>query len=228
MIESADHAMRRVIPLAQGVVLAVALAGCSTQVERPPVDVHAAATSDGVGWTYRAKPFEAEGILTGEKGDFDIQGDARLLSRIWKPVRGVVSVQEDNVSRYILIRLNDAATGKHNPLRGGPFSWGLHGLQERVIESLSVIGEGSDARYSVHLVTLEDDARATWDSAVVAQVRLRRLASVMIEAGVDPRLISGQTWERRENSPWKLALVLRPYRYGQEQTSSVLIAPGSF
>lgn len=214
--------------IAGALLLSLAVTGCTTQLERAPVTLHSASTSEGVAWTYRGEPFAVEGILVGSQGEYHLPGDAAHLRSLWSDLGASVTLQNDNVSPYILIRLGDRGTGRLNPLRGGPVSWGLQELQDTVAASLGVLGQGTEPRYSMHLVTLEDDMRPLWSDEVVAQVRLRRLSSAFIEAGIDPRVISGQVWDKREIPEWKLALVLRPFRYGHEQTSTALVVPGSF
>lgn len=227
MVNARRLAGRRLLLSGGAVLLAGTLAGCAVEMERAPVDLHVAPTTEGVGWSYRAKSYETEGILVGEKSSFSIRGDAKRLQGIWKESYGRVSVQRDSVSRFILIRLSDLGTGRKNLMHGGFLSWDLHTLQEMVVNSLPVIG-GDTPRYSVHLVAVGDDQRPHLSNEAMAQVRLRRLASVMVEAGIDPRMVTGQTWERRKQPQWKLALALRPYRYGEEFTSATLIAPDSF
>lgn len=222
-----QHA-HRLAPLVGAVTLALAVSGCSTKMERADVVVHSAPTNDGAGWTYRDKPHEAEAILVGNRGEYDVSADAALLSTIWAPLKAQVSVESDIASSFVLIKLDDAGTKRLNPVKGGPFSWSLGALQEAVTASLGVIGEGQSPRYSVHLVALADDIRPLWSDELVAQVRLRRLSSMIVESGVDSRLVSGQVWEKRIEPTWKLALVLRPFRYGNERTSTALMAAGAF
>lgn len=214
--------------LIAALALTLGLTGCASRLERAPVEAHAVQGGGGISWAYRAAPFTTEGILAGSKGDYHLKGDAALLSGIWRDLGGGATVREDNVSPYLLIRLADTGTGRMNPLRGGPLSWDLQALQEAITASLRVLGEGTGPRYSIHLVALADDMRPLWSDGAVAQVRLRRLASVFIDSGVDPRVVSGQVWGKREAPEWKLAIVLRPFRYGAEQTSTGLVAPGSF
>lgn len=228
MIAKVRHTGRSLAPLTGALMVASFLGGCASQLERAPVELHAAPTTKGVGWSYRAPAYEIEEILTGERREFDVDGDAARLAEVWRPLHGRVSVQKDSTSDYILVKLGNKATGHRNPIRGGFHSWGLHVLQEKILEGMSVVGRGGDQRYSVHLVALGDDGRPTLEEEAVAQVRLRRLASLVVEAGADPRLVTGQTWAPREETPWLLALVLRPYRYGDEKTSGALVAPGSF
>lgn len=227
MEKMARQAFRRLVALSGCVAVAGVLAGCSIQMERAPVDLHVEPTTEGVGWSYRAKAYETEGILAGEKSDYSIRGDAAKLASTWGEHYGRVTVQRDSASPFILIKLSDLGTRRKNPLHGGPFSWDLYTLQEMVMGSLPVIGS-DEPRYSVHLVALADDQRSRLNHDEVAQVRLRRLASVLVEAGVDPRMVTGQVWEGRDATTWKLALALRPYRYGEELTSGALIAPESF
>lgn len=210
-----------------GLILSL-LGGCATGTEQVPVQVHAAPTSEGTGWSYRARDVRAEKILIGDTGAFDLYADRDLLAKAWSPLRADVTVKNHATSGYLLIRLNDYGTGRLNPLRGGPFSWELHRIEDAIHQTLPIIGDSNHPRYSVHLMAVEDDRRLVWESDAVAQVRLRRLASMLVTNGIDPRLITGQVWDQREEPEWKLAIVLRPYVYGDEAMARQLLAPGSF
>jgi hypothetical protein len=210
--------------------LIISLSACAAKMEPEsvePLNVHAVPTTQGTGWVYR-QDYRAgpEHILRGVEG-VEVQRDVALIKQAWETLTPLVTVGQDSASPYILIKLGDLGTGRKNILRGGPLSWDMQSLTNAMKRSLPTIGV-MQPRYSVHLVTVGDDARINLSDDVVAQIRLRRFAGQFMEAGVDPRLISAQVLPNREAPPsWKLAIVLRPYAYGQESTSHRLVAPQS-
>lgn len=219
---------------ATGALLAVAggvslLSGCASNMEQVPVDLHVVPTTVGVGWAYRAERDQAEEIIPGQKGDFTLEGDSGKLAPIWRRHGARVSVDSDSVSKMILIKMDDEGTQRRNPIKGGPMSWDLYTLKDMVVDSLPVLTDSEGApRYSIHLVALADDPRPHLSGEDIAQIRLRRLASVLMDTGLDARLITGQTWGARPEPSWKLAIVLRPYRFGNERISGALASPEQF
>lgn len=207
---------RPLLPFA--VLACLSLAGCTGGALEPAnIDVYAAPTSTGTGWVYRDGESK-ERILHGSERHFDLKSDASALRRVWAPLHGEVAVEGDDASDYIVIRLDDRGTAR-SPLLAGTLGWDLGPLTEAFEKSLPVTGTGSDISYSVHLKALEFDKRPGKTAAVVAQVRLREIADRLMERGVDPRVITGQVIPYRE-TPWRLMIELRPYRFGSESVSA--------
>lgn len=211
--------------------LALALAcslvsGCASSLDPDGVGVYTAHTQTGVGWVYRANERTPERIIVGHKLSHDLSSDAAALDRIWQPLDGHVQIDSDSASQFIVIQLDDRGTGRLNPFRGGFRSWGMAQIRDHLKKTFKLTGAGADPLYSIHLVAIEDEIRPlAMDKSEVAQVRVRRLAKILMEDGIDPRLITAQVIPARLDISWKLAIVLRPGYAGSEDNAAALLLP---
>jgi len=216
---------RPVVVAAAGLSLLLTMSGCAYKMEQRPIDVYPVATTIGTGWHYRGP--ERETIQTGQAETSNtLRSDAAFVQRQWIGKQPRLMFGEDGAGEYALLAFDDQGTGRMNPLRGGIYSWDVAGMKTHIKQTMRVLNSETP-KYSLHLLATEDDARPGMSAAVVAQIRLRRIADAFMDEGLDPRLITGQVLPVNNATNWTFAIALRPYIYGSEQSSHQLIAPWS-
>lgn len=214
---------------AGAVFAAIALSGCaSQQIEPEGVDVHPSHSASGAAWLYRNYA-DAEPIITGTEGA-TIQGTLQDYQSIWRglPGRGArIRVTEDNISEVLVITLDRTALAKDNPFRGGINNWWFKQIYPRLLSTAETAYGSRTGQhdYSIHLASRTTERSLLHDRNSEAQLKLRHLASWLMEDGIDPRLITGQVVESEgaNRVGWELAVVIRPHGYGRERTAQTLL-----
>ncbi|CAM3859094.1 hypothetical protein VRRI112168_03565 [Vreelandella rituensis] len=215
---------------AVALVMGGGLTGCAVnEIEPDGIKVHPGYSASGAAWRYRQAE-GAEPILVGASASF--QDDVAVLRDIWGglPGRGAtVSVEKDSVSEVLLITLDRSALATDNPFRGGLHSWWYDEIYFRLIETVEMTAKGGDLpyRHSIHLAARTVDRSLLYDAPARAQVRLRSLATWLMEDGLDPRMITAQVMESEKGpkGAWELAIALRPYQYGKELAAETFLPP---
>jgi|AXCI01.1.fsa_nt_gi hypothetical protein len=207
----------------------VALSGCGQrQIEPSGIHIHADYSASGAAWRYREKR-DAEKIITGAEGA-TLEGSLRTYQDIWRglPGRGArIRLHEDNVSKVLVITLDRSALAKDNPLRGGINNWWYKELYPRLLATAESAQGGRTGNYklSIHLASRTTERSLLYDAVSEAQLKLRHLSSWLMEDGFDPRMLTGQVIESEghNRSAWELAIVIRPFSYGNEKSAETIL-----